>query len=313
MYFALGKAYADIGLNDRSFDNLLAGNRLKRQRLGYDERGTLAMFDRIRAVFGADLAASLSGGGYPSAVPVFVIGMPRSGTTLVEQILAAHPEIFGAGEIQNLGRTVEAVLRQQNGVVGYPEALAGASSAQIREIGEAYVRQLEAIAPAARRVVNKLPANFFFVGLITAALPEARILHVRRDPIETCFSCFSRLFTNGQAHSYDLAELGRYYRAYAKLMEHWRTILQPGAMLEIDYEDLVEDFESQARRMIAHCGLDWSDACLEFHRAERVVSTASANQVRQRIYRSSLKRAHRHLDRLGPLIEALEIAPAGEE
>jgi tetratricopeptide (TPR) repeat protein len=302
--FALAKACDDVERYADSFRHLSVGNAAKRAALGYNERGTLAMFERIRAVFSRDAVRRCEGYGEASALPVFVLGMPRSGTTLVEQIVGAHPAAFGAGEISDFG---EAAKRLGH----YPEMIAGLQGLALAELGAEYVARLAALAPSALRIVNKMPANFFYVGLIRAALPNARIVHVVRDPIETCFSCYSKLFTAGQAHTYDLAELGRYYRAYAALMAHWRDLLGPESMLEVRYEDVVENLEQEARRIVTYCGLPWDDACLAFHRSDRVVKTASIGQVRRSIYRSSLHRTRPYITYLRPLIDALnEGAPA---
>jgi len=184
----------------------------------------------------------------------------------------------------------------------------------LRQLGVAYLDRLQAKAPEAVRIVDKLPQNFELIGLIHQALPEARILHITRDPVDTCLSCFSKLFVGQQLpYSYDLAELGRYYRAYERLMAHWREVLPPGVMLEIRYEALVADMAGEARRAVAHCGLDWDERCLDFHRTQRVVRTASAAQVRQPLYTTSVGRwraafgAQAH-----PLFDALGLsAPPG--
>ena len=170
---------------------------------------------------------------------------------------------------------------------------------------------IKALAPTADRITDKMPANFQFVGLIHLALPNAAIIHTRRNPVDTCLSCFSKLFAGEQRFAYDLGDLGRYYRAYERLMAHWRSVLPEGAMLEVDYEEVVADLEGQARRIIAHCGLDWNDACLEFHKTERAVRTASVMQVRQPIYSSSVGRWRPYTHLLAPLFEALEIDPSG--
>jgi hypothetical protein len=159
------------------------------------------------------------------------------------------------------------------------------------------------------RITDKMPRNFLNVGIIRLALPKARIIHVRRDPVDTCMSCFSLLFSGDQPFTYDLAELGRYYRGYAALMEHWREVLPPGVMLEVRYEEVVADLEGQARRIVDHCGLDWDDACLAFHENRRAVATASVNQVRQPIYRSSVGRWRRYEKILDPLVAELGIDP----
>lgn len=177
---------------------------------------------------------------------------------------------------------------------------------QLRAIGDRYLNQIAALAPEAKRIVDKALGNFVFAGLIHMTLPNARIIHARRDPIDTCVSCYSKLFAGELLYTYDLAELGRYYRSYQTLMEHWRTVLPQGAMLEVQYEELVSDFEAQARRMVRYCGLDWDDRCLAFHQTQRPVRTASATQVRQPIYQTSVGRWRPYKTMLQPLFAELQ-------
>lgn len=305
LHFALGKACADVGRPEQSFRHFCDGNRLKRQQVEYDEATALGMFDRVRAVFNARLMDEKAGLGHPSAAPVFVVGMPRSGTTLIEQILASHPQVHGAGEITLLD---EAVIRLgQSGPVraSYPEMTYSLKGAQLYALGAEYVAALQVKAPSADRIVDKLPANFLLLGLIHLALPNARIIHARRDPMDTCLSCFANLFS-GQPQTYDLGELGRHFRAYQKLMRHWREVLPAGVMLDVDYEELVADLPGVARRMVAHCSLGWDAACLDFHRTERPVTTVSAVQVRLPIYRSAVGRSQAYGPLLQPLVDALE-------
>jgi tetratricopeptide (TPR) repeat protein len=296
LHFALGKAYADVGEHQRSFRHLLAGNALKRGIQPYDEAATLASFEEIPRVFTAEMMAAHEGQGDPSRVPIFVLGMPRSGTTLVEQILAGHPAVHAAGELEIFGETV-AALFPDGGVALTPERL--------RELGARYVERVRALAPEAERVTDKMPANFRFAGLIHLALPNARIISTRRDPIDNCLSCFSLLFQEGQPHLYDLAELGRYYRGYEALVAHWHKVLPAGVMLDVQYEDVVADLETQARRIVAHAGLPWNDACLKFHEVRRPVQTASASQVRKPIFTSSVGRWRPYGELLRPLLDAL--------
>jgi tetratricopeptide (TPR) repeat protein len=307
--FALGKAYADLGEHARAFGYLLKGNALKRAGLSYDEAATLKRFERIQATFTGKLLQEKSGAGDPSRLPVFVLGMPRSGTTLVEQILASHSKVFGAGELDAFGRAV-ANVANANGVA-FPELASTISAEALRSLGTGYVERLSRARVPAERIVDKMPSNFSFVGLIHLALPHARIIHTRRDPLDTCLSCFSILFTSEHAHAYELGELGRFYRAYAALMAHWRNVLPAGVMLEVQYEDVVDDLEGQARNIIAHCGLDWEDSCLAFHETQRPVETASARQVRQPIYRSSVGRWRSYADLLQPLRQALGLPDEG--
>jgi tetratricopeptide (TPR) repeat protein len=302
LHFALGKALADVGRHEESFHHLLQGNALKRTRIAYDEAATLRMLERVRTVFTPALMRSKHGLGDPSETPVFILGMPRSGSTLVEQILASHPKVFGAGELDHFA----AAVARRHPPVPFPEGIADVADDRLRRFGTDYLDATTRLAPGAARITDKTPLNFGFAGLIHLALPHARIVHTRRDPVDTCLSCFSTLFATGQPFTYDLGELGRYYRAYDVLMRHWRDVLPEGVMIEVQYEDVVDDLEGQARRLVAHCGLDWDEACLDFHRTERTVRTASAVQVRQPIYRGSVARRRPANDLLRPLLDGLE-------
>lgn len=294
-HFALAKALDDCGDVEAAWEQLTRANALRRSQIQYDEARTLRFFTRIQHVFSAKLLDFTRMCGDPSEVPVFVLGMPRSGSTLVEQILSSHPRVTGAGEHKYL-ETLTATWP------GYPECIAGVDRASLRASGEAYLKSLPA---GGDRVVDKLPGNFFNIGLIRMILPNARIIHTTRDALDTCVSCYSKLFTAGLDFTYDLGELGRYYRAYRELMQHWRTVLPPGAMLEVAYEDVVEDLEGQARRLVEFCGLEWDDRCVAFHQTRRTVRTASAVQVRQPLFRGSVGRWRRHEGKLGPLIREL--------
>ena len=304
LHFALAKAYDDVGERDRGFEYLLQGNKIKRSETAYNEAGTLRAFARIPSVFTAELMAVRKDPGDPSPLPVFVVGMPRSGTTLVEQTLASHAAVFGAGERPELSRAIRRLRAEPFGGV-YPEAVRSMTGEALRRMGAEYVAALETLSPTTARIVDKTPSNFLYLGLVHLILPNARIIHVQRDPVDTCLSCFSKLFWGEQPFSYDLAELGRYYRSYQSLMAHWRTVLPAAAMLEVEYEALVEDFEPQARRIVAHCGLQWDPACLEFYKTSRPVQTASMVQVRQPIYRSSVGRWRPDEALLQPLLEGL--------
>jgi tetratricopeptide (TPR) repeat protein len=303
LHFALGKAFADMGDRKRSFAHLVRGNTLKRQQVNYDEEKALQRLERIRGVFTAEMLRDKKGLGDPSAAPIFIVGMPRSGTTLIEQILASHPKVFGAGELREMANLAGHIGGAEG--AAFPEAVPGLSREDLRQIGEQYVQAVTRLAPSAERITDKMPGNFSLAGLIHLALPNARIIHACRDARDTAFSSFSLLFSGTLEFTYDLAELGRYYRAYLKLMAHWREVLPEGIMLEVQYEDVVGDLESQARRIIAHCGLEWDDACLSFYKTERSVRTASATQVRQPIYHSSIGRWRLHEEELGPLLREL--------
>jgi tetratricopeptide (TPR) repeat protein len=304
LHFALGNAYQDIGRHERAFRHLLDGNAMKRRSEEYDEDATLTMLRHIETVFTAELLQRNAGSGDPSNVPVFILGMPRSGSTLVEQVLASHPRIFGAGELHYMMDAARA-FRGRDVNAYFPEVATSMTGEQYRRFGARYVERIKSRAPSSDRVTDKMPANFRFIGLIRLALPNARIIHTRRDPLDTCLSCFSKLFSAGQYFTNDLGELGRYYRAYAALMAHWRRVLPAGAMLEVQYEDMVDDFENQARRIVEYCGLPWDDRCLAFHQTQRPVRTASVTQVRRPLYRNAVGRWKPYEAMLQPLIDEL--------
>jgi tetratricopeptide (TPR) repeat protein len=316
IHFALGKALADVSEHERSFHHYLKGNALKRRHVAYDEAATLRMFERIRAVFKPELMRSKAGQGDPSTIPVFIFGMPRSGSTLIEQILASHPKVFGGGERLDLRDALNSFGETGDIDLPFPERFLVATGDELHGLGASYLEHLRTGIPRSvadrRRITDKMLANFRLVGLIHLALPNARIIHSCRDPVDTCLSCFSTLFFADQPFTYELGELGRYYRAYHSLMEHWRRVLPEDVMLDLDYEELVADFEPQARRIVAHCGLEWDDACLAYDKTARAVKTASAAQVRQPIYRSSVGRWRPDADMLKPLLDGLGPDLAGD-
>ena len=310
LHFALAKAYDDIGAREQGFSQLLRGNAIKRSQTPYDEAAVLGGMARLAEVFTPGLLAARVGLGDPSPLPVFIVGMPRSGTTLIEQVLASHEAVHGAGERTELTQAVARLNAERMGAAAFPDSVRTLSGEALRRMGAEHVAALAALAPDALRITDKMPGNFFYLGLIRLILPNARVIHVRRDPVDTCLSCFSKLFTGVQPFAYDLAELGRYYRAYERLMAHWRGVLPPEILLEVEYEALVEDFEPQARRIVAHCGLAWDPSCLDFHNTSRPVRTASMVQVRRPIYRSSIGRWRPDAALLRPLVDALAGAPA---
>jgi Tfp pilus assembly protein PilF len=303
--FALGKAYADLGEHSRAFTHFLAGNREKRRQTAYDEASSLEKFERIRTAYSPALMSARQGLGCESKAPIFIVGMPRSGSTLVEQILSSHPDVYAGGERDDLNQMV-AALRCPDGTPLHPDGIAKLPDKDFRELGQRYVLAMQALSPQSPRITDKALKNFEHVGLIHLALPNARIIHTRRDPVETCLSCFVQLFAGDFPYTYDLAELGRYWRASDQLMAHWRSVIPASVFLEISYEALVDDLEAQTRRLLAHCGLDWHPSCLDFHRNPRPVYTASATQVRQPIYRSSMQKSKTYGDLLQPLMQALQ-------
>ena len=305
IHFALAKAFEDTGDHVRAFEHMRQGNTLKRSHIQYDEKSTLEYFRRIATVFDSNLLDRFQGEGNPSSVPIFVLGMPRSGSTLVEQILASHPQIHAGGELTALEKAGNAVFGAIDHQIQYPESVPAFDGAILRQLGQSYLDLLPPCADDKVRIIDKLPGNFLNIGLIRLILPNARIIHTMRDPIDTCVSCYSKLFESGLEFTYDLAELGRYYRSYRGLMDHWRSVLPPGAILAVSYEDVVDDLEGQARRLIDYCGLPWDDRCLTFHETSRPVRTGSVAQVRKPLFRSSLQRWRRYEGELAPLLNEL--------
>jgi tetratricopeptide (TPR) repeat protein len=290
MHFALGKAYRKARDRKSAFRHFAAGNALKRGTFDYDVADDENFARDTIAFFTPAMMERLGGAGDASRAPIFVVGMPRSGTSLVEQILASHPDVHGAGELTLFER-----------------AIAEAGADDMAALGRRYIELVDAVAPAGKRVVDKLPSNFRHVALIHLALPRARFIHCTRDAVDTCFSCYTTLFTGRQDFAFDLVEAGRYYRAYAALVEHWPNVLPPGIMLDVAYEDVVADLEGSARRMLAFCGLAWDDAVLRFYETSRPIRTASYHQARKPIYATSVRAADAYREELRPLLDALHL------
>jgi hypothetical protein len=220
--------------------------------------------------------------------------------------------VHGAGELGILNDIILAVHGRHSSTISFPELVRLLDPSVSEQIGARYVAAVRELGPTSERVTDKTLSNFFFVGLIHLALPNAKIIHVVRDPVDTCVSCFTKLFVGEHNYAYDLGELGRYYKRYERLMTHWRRILPPGRILDIRYEEVVADLEGQARRFISHCGLPWDERCVSFHTTIRPVGTASATQVRQPIYKSAVGRWRVYAEYLAPLLNALGIVTSAE-
>jgi tetratricopeptide (TPR) repeat protein len=309
LHFAMGHALGDLGQNDASFDHLLKANAIHRRSVNYNEEMTLGLFEQLPGLLTPAVLKAKRNLGDPAVSPVFIVGMPRSGSTLIEQILASHPQVFGAGERPDFGKALVNALAR--GVDDRHkinlDSLDDVSAAQLASLGANYVNRIRTEVPHAQRyqrITDKYPFNFINVGLIHLALPNARFIHSRRAPVETCLSIFSRIFQD-VPFGYDLAELGRYYRAYDALMAYWQEALPEGVMIEVQYEELVDDLEGNVRRMLGHCGLDWDERCLAFHQTRRQVNTASASQVRKPLFRTSLERWRPAAELLQPLYDGL--------
>ena len=305
--FAAGKAYDDLGDYDRAFGHFSDGNAAKGARPN-PHYGS----DYLRAILevcGKDFLAGRFGGSGVEAAPIFIVGMPRSGTSLAEQILASHPDVFGAGELPYIDRIAAALGGHAAEGTAYPACLRSVPDSAFKGFAESYLKEALGAAGGAAVVTDKAPLNFRHLGLILLLFPKARIVHCRRDPLDTCLSCFFQNFAAGQDYSFDLKELGRFYRDYREMMSAWSGAL-PAPVFDLVYEDLVADLEGVGRSLLSFCGLDWHPDCARFFETRRPVLTASRVQVRQPVYASSVGKWRRYAAHLGPLIEAL--GPAGE-
>jgi len=306
-HFALGKACEDLKRDAEAFAHYEAGNRLRRAQLGYDAEDTSRRITRMIETCTPALFAKQAGSGAPDPDPIFIVGLPRSGSTLVEQILASHPAIEGTMELPDLPAMAKRLgeRRSRGDASLYPEILADLSPAELRALGDDYLARTKIQRREGRPFfIDKLPNNFLHIGLIHLILPNARIIDVRRHPMAACFSGFKQHFARGQAFSYGLEDIGRYYRDYVGLMDHVDRVL-PGRVHRVLYERLVADTESEIKKLLDYCGLPFDTACLRFHETERSVRTASAEQVRTPIYTSGLDQWRRFEDRLSPLRDAL--------
>lgn len=303
--FTLAKAYEDVGDYERSFSYMRRANILKRETFEYDLEADVQLLREIAAVFQAELFDRFAGTGSESELPVLIVGMPRSGTSLVEQILASHPAVHGGGELDHLLEFDNAVSLLNEEGVGFPRGVAQLRFDDFGRLGHGYVKRLQQDAPQALRVTDKNVINFRNLGLVYLIAPRARVIHCVRDPVDTCLSCYTLDFA-AVKFAFDLVELGRFYRAYQELMEHWRRVLPNDWVLRVRYEDLVQNLESEARKIVAHCGLEWDDSCLSFYETTRHVETASFAQVRQPVYAKSVARSRRYDPYLATLVAALE-------
>jgi tetratricopeptide (TPR) repeat protein len=292
--FALGKIYDDCKQWDAAFTHYARGNRLRNAKYDYQPAQLEAKYDALMSVFSREFIEAHRDLGVESRLPVFIIGMPRSGTTLTEQIISSHPQVNGAGEVIFWGHAWEAVPYMLGTDQPYPECMALMSPDQAREIAGKYTELLRKIAGPGTNplhITDKLPHNFVHAGLIALLFPNARIIHCKRDVMDNCLSIFFQNFSGAHPYAYDLANLGYQHRQYQRLMAHWHEVL-PGRILDLQYEDLIADSETWSRKLIEHVGLEWDDACLAPHKLERMVKT-------------SVQRWKHYEQHLGPLKQAL--------
>lgn len=307
LHFSLGKALEDAAEYAPSFSHYDQGNRLRRASVSYKAQDTTAHLERSRALLTREFFAARAGSGSPDADPIFIVGLPRAGSTLIEQILSSHSQIEGTMELADLTMLARELSEQKHKSEGskYLDKLAGLDGGQLRALGEKYLARTRIQRKTERPLfIDKMPNNFAHLGMIQLILPNAKIIDARRHPMANCFSAFKQHFARGQTFSYDLGELGRYYRDYVALMAHFDEVL-PGRVHRVFYERMVGDTESEIRRLLAYCGLDFEEACLRFNETERAVRTASSEQVRQPIFRDGVEQWRNYEQWLGPLREAL--------
>jgi len=304
--FALGKALCDQGDFAASFDFYARGNELKRRSCNFDAGHLEHKLRRQMQLCTTEFFATRAGAGHLAHDPIFIVGLPRAGSTLIEQILASHSAVEGTRELADVPRLVHQLNGRESDHVRarYPQILAELELDAFRQFGEKYLQETRVYRSGKPRFIDKMPNNFRHIALIHLMLPNARIIDARRDPMDCCFSNFRQLFANGQEFTYSLDDIGRYYRIYVDIMAHWERVL-PGRVLRIQHEDLIDDLEGTVRRMLDYCGLEFEAACLDFHRTERSVRTASSEQVRRPINREGVGQWRHYEAHLGPLKAAL--------
>ena len=291
--FAIGKYRDDVNDFPDAFKNFKRGNELlKTAAEDYDRQERSTFISGLIRTYSREAISTIGAPGSSSAKPVFVVGMPRSGTSLAEQIIASHPAAYGAGELNFWAALMEKDDELSHAVLSEPARL---------RVAEEYLRILEGFSASASRVIDKAPVNSDFLGLIYSVFPNARVIYLQRDPIDTCLSCYFQQFLTGLNFTLDLSDLAHYYREHQRIITHWRAVLPPGFILDVPYEELVADQETWSRKMVDFVGLEWDPRCLEFHTNKRQVTTASAWQVRQKVYKSSVARWRNYEKFIGPL------------
>ena len=304
LHFALGKVLDDCGEYAQALEHYRTGNLRKAETVRFDRAKHVIMIKALRESFDRDRLASLQGLGDPSRLPVFIIGMPRSGTSLVEQILASHPLFFGADELTEIGRISKRLSVVAGSSVPYPESVHDLTEVTCRHLAEEYLDKIREFSPDAIRISDKMPYNYLHLGLISVLLPNARIIHCRRDPRDVCLSNYFQLYADAHHYTYQLDDLILYNREYERLMDFWRDHL-PIDIHEVRYEDLVADLEGSTRALLSHVDLPWDPTCLSFHQTHRPVQTASHWQVKQPLYQSSTARWKRYESELGEFFNKL--------
>ncbi len=305
--FAAGKYYDDIGEYDLAFSHYLDGNREADRT--FDSAGFRQQIKDTIYVYGNACLRLNAGAGHPSEQPTFVVGMPRSGTTLIEQILASHSGVYGAGELNDMKYVARSATNVSQVKQAFPNCVSGIPKKRYQDLANDYLQRVARVVDRADylRVVDKHPLNFQFVGLIFHLFPNAKVIHTIRNPLDTCLSCFFQNFTKGQHYAFDLVKLAHFFNDYRRLMEHWELVF-PGRIHNVRYENVLENQEAETRRLLAFCGIPFEDGCLEFHRTDRVVKTASFLQVRKPLYKTSRNRWQNYARQLADVIRILGVS-----
>ena len=305
LHNALGLEYEGRKDYDRAFEHFARCNEARRPLESYDPVDTESTYSRLIGMFTPEFIERNRGVEEQDITPILIVGLPRSGSTLIEQILASHSMVDGTHELGDLSRAVQSARRSMKRRARFPEALEESTVDEWREIGRTYLETTEVFRAGAPFFVDKNPNNFIYTGIMKLALPNTKIIDARRHPLDSCLGSFKQLFASGQPFTYDMTELGEYYLQYRRLMAHWHAVL-PGFVLDVRYEDVVADLETEVRRILDFCGLPFEDACLRFHETERAVKTASSEQVRRPIYSSSVNLWRNYERHLGELVHILE-------
>jgi len=305
LHYAMGKECEDLEDWAGAFENYQLGAKARRNEVAFDEDAETKMFETLKTTYNKEWFAG-KGGGLEDMSPIFVIGQPRTGTTLIERIMTAHIDVQSAGELQQFGMAIKRLAGISSPKAITPEIIAkAATEIDPAQLAQLYMDTTASVRPDSPRFVDKLPVNYLYAPLIAAAFPNAKIIHVVRGAMDSCFSSYKQLFADAYYHSYDQEEMARHHLRYRDLMDHWRAVLGP-RMLDVQYEDVVADLEPNARKIIAHLGLKWQDACLDFHNQTSAVTTASAVQVREKAHSKSVGRWKKFEDYLGPMKKVVE-------
>jgi Flp pilus assembly protein TadD len=304
-HYALGNILNENNSYSNSFEHYLKANTLKRKKITFIAQNFSTFVDKLINAYSKSSFQEKIVVGSDSELPVFIVGMPRSGTTLVEQIVSSHPQVYGAGELDSFERIENAITKQYEASSPYPECLTLSNDTITKKYSAEYLKEIEGYSQEALRITDKMPGNFIRIGLIKTLFPHARIIHCQRNALDTCTSIFLNYFDKGHTYSLDLKELGQYYLDYVRLMAHWRSLFST-EIFEVQYEEIVMHQEKVSRQLIAYLGLEWNEKCLDFHRKKRAVRTLSNLQVRKPIYKNSINRWKHYEKNLDLLVEILQ-------